>query len=247
MSALTINKTQSWFGNVLRYGTDDNGVVWFVLNDVMAAMGITDPTMGPNLKKKFPEEIGKTKVLDSNGKRQKTNIVSEDVVYSRIVARSNKPAAIRFSRWVGEVIRTIRQTGEYKTNTFEMKTLENESLKLEMELVKFALQAFPDDERMKFLAHEKTSSLLSGQKLLTTDATPPRKVSEIMEDTYAPKVVLKNRSKVGRHVAKRFREYFKRDPDTTNVLVNGHSCKVKIYKSSEIEKVTEWINEILAP
>ena len=68
-----------------------------------------------------------------------------------------------------------------------------------------------------------------------------------MEDTYAVKVVIKNRNKVGRHVAKRFREHYKKEPNTTNVLCNGRACKVKVYNSTYQEKVTEWIHEIMAP
>lgn len=87
--SLTINQTKSWLGNTLRFGTDDDGVVWFVLNDAMAAIGVKDPTMASRLRKKFPESLAKCRVVDSRGQRQQTNIGKEELLYY-IKARHNK-------------------------------------------------------------------------------------------------------------------------------------------------------------
>jgi phage antirepressor YoqD-like protein len=62
------------------------------------------------------DDVSKTEVIDSLGRNQMTNIVSEMGLYDLII-RSDKPEAREFKRWIThEVIPSIRKTGSYSMN-----------------------------------------------------------------------------------------------------------------------------------
>ena len=65
------------------------------------------------------------------------------MVYSCIVPKSRKKGAIKFSRWVGEVIRTIRKTGKY-----ENKSDRSIDPVLMLQAVQLSLAHFEDDVKM---------------------------------------------------------------------------------------------------
>ena len=236
--SLTITASKNWLGHALRYGTDEEGTVWFVLNDVMTALGITNPSMASRLRKKFPEALSVCEVLDSNGKTRKTNTIKEDIIYSYVVPKSSKPEALAFCRWVGKVIKSVRQTGQYRLESLEMR-------RLDMQLLKMTLEHFPDDARMQFFAKEKMASLLGNDQLTLPTRHKPLTVSEIMERNHTRREILKNRIGVGRHVAKRYRELFG-NPKTTEKFVNGHSCQVKVYPYEKFNTIDGWVSDYLS-
>ena len=117
--SLVINETKVFLGSRIRYGEqqDEEGqpAIWFVLKDVCDALGIKNSRdIKSRLEKDHGDCLGLTEVTDALGRPRQTTIVLEDCVYSCIVPRSRKPGAIKFSRWVGRVIRTVRQTGRYE-------------------------------------------------------------------------------------------------------------------------------------
>lgn len=88
-----------------------NGEIWWVLRDVCNVLGISKTAdVAARLDS---DEVGQTDVLDSNGKRQMSYIISEPGLYN-VILRSDKPEAKDFKRWVThEVLPSIRRTGSY--------------------------------------------------------------------------------------------------------------------------------------
>ena len=253
--SLVINETKVFLGSRIRYGEqqDEEGqpAIWFVLKDVCDALGIKNSRdLKSRLEKDHGGCLGLTEVTDALGRPRQTTIVLEDCVYSWIVPRSRKPGAIKFSRWVGRVIRTVRQTGRYERDcvgetdaTLQRRQLDIEANKVNMQMITMAQTMFPNDTRLKFLAQEKLASMMDTHASAVSTVKPPLTVSEIMEKTYSAKFVQKNRSLAGRLVAKQYRLQFG-EPPTTAKLVNGHSVSVKIYPAEHHPLIREWIHLI---
>ncbi len=98
-------------GDDVRVVRDEQGNFWWVARDVADILNISDPQ---TIKERLDEdEHGKTVIIDSMGRGQETSIISESGLYAAI-ARSNKPEAKAFQRWVRkEVLPSIRKTGGY--------------------------------------------------------------------------------------------------------------------------------------
>ena len=102
--------------SVFNFGTNAvrivvrDGEPWFVAADVAAALGYRDAQdAGRSLK---PEQKG-TQNVRTPGGDQRVTIINESGLY-RLVLRSRKPEAEKFSDWVtGEVLPSIRKTGGY--------------------------------------------------------------------------------------------------------------------------------------
>ncbi|MDD3016772.1 MAG: Bro-N domain-containing protein [Comamonas sp.] len=93
-----------------------DGEPWFVATDVCRALGYRDAEKGTrnlsNHQKADTQIVGSS----SGGVEQlrKVTIINESGLY-RLVLRSRKPEAEKFSDWVtGEVLPTIRKTGQYQ-------------------------------------------------------------------------------------------------------------------------------------
>ena len=116
MSNLSIFQFES---KDVRTLTDErDGSVWFVLRDVLAAMGTSTP---PNVAKASVEEVFGDEynkvipILDSLGRKQNTTIVNEPAT-TFLISRSNTEVGKKMNRWIhGEVLPSIRKTGSYST------------------------------------------------------------------------------------------------------------------------------------
>jgi len=131
---LVINKQTTFFGNPVRFGVlgaTPNTQIWFVANDVCKCLGLNNPRVQiSRLRKRHPEWIFKTHVIDQNGQSQETNVIAEDLV-TILIVRSNKAEAVPFQKWVGKVIRTIRNRGVYKLEKDMQLTIKMQQLALE--------------------------------------------------------------------------------------------------------------------
>ena len=118
------------FGNQeIRTVTDEQGEVWFVANDICAALELGNPSQA--LKTHVDETDIQRMETPTPGGLQKLNHVNESGLYTLIFG-SRKPEAKRFKRWVtSEVLPAIRKTGKYvskspapqrATATFPFKT-----------------------------------------------------------------------------------------------------------------------------
>lgn len=83
----------------------------WVLADVAASLGIGNP--GDWVKALDPDEVGSIDIVDGTPGSPVRTVITEPGLY-KLLARSRKPEAKRFDRWVRhEVLPTIRKTGGY--------------------------------------------------------------------------------------------------------------------------------------
>ena len=101
------------FGNQeVRTATDEHGEVWFVANDICAALGLENPRKAV-ADHVYEDDVTQRDTTDSLGRQQLTNHVNESGLYALIFG-SRKPEAKRFKRWVtSEVLPAIRKDGYY--------------------------------------------------------------------------------------------------------------------------------------
>ena len=96
------------FGKVRTAGTADNP--YFCLADICKILGLRVDGVLPRLKK---DGYNRIVVIDSMGREQNAYFVNEQNLY-KIIIRSDKPIAESFQDWVcGDVLPTIRKTGNY--------------------------------------------------------------------------------------------------------------------------------------
>ena len=104
------------FGNhEIRTVSDEHGEVWFVANDVCAALELENPR-DALAKHVDSDDVAKRDTTDNLGRTQLTNHVNESGLYALIFG-SRKESAKRFKRWVtSEVLPAIRKNGYYAAN-----------------------------------------------------------------------------------------------------------------------------------
>lgn len=98
----------------VRTAVDDQNNVWFCAKDVFAALDIDWKGSGTSLRN-YPENWVYT--LQNRGQRGSGDLVfiSEPGVY-RVLFRSNKPEAVKFTTWVcEEVLPELRKNGFFGT------------------------------------------------------------------------------------------------------------------------------------
>ena len=103
------------FGNhEIRTVTDEHGEIWFVANDVCAALELGNPRQAIT-SHVDEEDVHLMDTLTSGGK-QAVNHVNESGLYALIFG-SRKQSAKLFKRWVtSEVLPAIRKNGQYVAN-----------------------------------------------------------------------------------------------------------------------------------
>jgi prophage antirepressor-like protein len=107
-----LERVFTYSGNKVRTILKD-GEVWFVAKDVCEVLGITKHRDA--VSRLSDRQRGSVKV-DTPGGLQEMAAINEAGVY-KLVFRSNKPEAEKFSDWVAEeVLPTIRKTGGYVAN-----------------------------------------------------------------------------------------------------------------------------------
>ena len=110
MSTNLISLTHEQFGQFRIIRDENTGEPWFVAKEVIAALGLGNVTEA--LRALDDDERG-SEFLNTLGGRQKMIIISEPGFYT-LAARSSKPEAKAFSRWVRhDVLPSIRKTGGY--------------------------------------------------------------------------------------------------------------------------------------
>ena len=84
---------------------------WFVAKDVCDVLGISNNKDA--IKSLDEDEVGKSYLTDSLGRKQATNVISESGLYA-LILRSNKPYAKTFRKWItSEVIPALMKRGYY--------------------------------------------------------------------------------------------------------------------------------------
>jgi prophage antirepressor-like protein len=120
--------------NIRIVGTNENP--YFMVSDICKILGIGNTT---EVMKNIPDKW-RSQVQAKGGKStgfQTFNTVNEAGLY-KIIMRSKKKIAERFQEWVcGEVLPSLRKSGEYKMNDeyqMKLKQLEDENLEIKKEL-----------------------------------------------------------------------------------------------------------------
>jgi len=89
---------------------DMDGEAWFVANDVMALLGLTNIT---ETLRALDDDEKQTSVILKSGQNRKVWLVNESGLYN-LIFKSKKPSAIRFRKWVTKVVLpAIRKTGSF--------------------------------------------------------------------------------------------------------------------------------------
>lgn len=97
--------------HLVRTIMDDGGEPWFVAKDVALALGYQ--WAGIRNIQHVPEEWRGVESVSTPSGEQEMLTLSEQGLYF-FVARSDKPAALPFQRWLaGEVLPSLRRTGRY--------------------------------------------------------------------------------------------------------------------------------------
>lgn len=130
------------FGRIRTAGTADNPL--FCLVDICKILGLRVDGVLPRLKKDGYNQIV---VIDSMGRKQNAYFVNEQNLYKTIM-RSDKPIAESFQDWVcGEVLPSIRKTGQY--GVFDIPKTYAEALRLaadQQDMIEHQRQVIEENE-----------------------------------------------------------------------------------------------------
>lgn len=137
MNDLTLFKFEK---TEIRTITDEHGEPWFVLRDVLEAMGSKTTTTNAleSIKQGLGEGYSNEIPLQTKGGLQTVVIVSEPAV-THLVSRSNTETGRKLNRFIhAEVLPQIRKTGRYETGTGHL--LESSST-MALQLTPIAMEA----------------------------------------------------------------------------------------------------------
>ena len=112
MNDIHLKKISPLFGAIRIEGTENKPL--FCASDVCKALGFSNPwkAVGDHVD---DDDLTKCEVIDSQGRNQNTNFVTESGLYALIFG-SKLPRAKEFKQWVtSEVLPSIRQDGGYMT------------------------------------------------------------------------------------------------------------------------------------
>ena len=123
LESFIINAAQTYeheqFGKIRVIEKEGNP--WFIAKDICLALGLRNVTQA--IQKLDEDEVTSSKVIDSLGREQTANAISESGMYSLVLV-SRKPEAKAFKRWVThEVLPSIRKHGGYLTPEKVKETL----------------------------------------------------------------------------------------------------------------------------
>lgn len=99
-------RTEKWNGHEIRFVEIEPGEWWAVAKDIVNALGLKQVTRAISSLPK--DGVTNSKVIDSLGRKQEVNIISEKSVY-RLVFKSRKKEAEEFQDWVFEMLKELRQ------------------------------------------------------------------------------------------------------------------------------------------
>jgi len=120
------------FGNV-RIITKDDGSLWFVAVDICRSLGFGNPRDAVSILD--DDEKDYVGISDAIGRIRETTIISEPGLY-KLIARSRKPEAKIFDRWVRhEVLPKLRQDKDLANEFDHDDYFEREFAKLHQEFI----------------------------------------------------------------------------------------------------------------
>lgn len=168
---------------------DQDGNPWFVLRDILSAMGSTTrPADALSVVKEVLGDgvVNDYSIVDSLGRNQQVTIVSEAAA-TYLVARSNTEAGRKLNRFLHvEVLPQIRRTGTYSPNKEKREEIgiAKDIYELATKALEFARFA-GFSENMAILAADNHIKHLTGSSLLAAMGTTHLVANE-QGRTYTP-------------------------------------------------------------
>lgn len=115
-------KTENWNGHKIRFVEREAGVWWAVLADITKALDLS----AREVRRRLPDDVVSTHMVDSGNGLRKMLIVNEYGIYETVF-ESRKKEAKDFKRWVFDMIKTLRkQTGLEGFQIFRMLDKEHQ-------------------------------------------------------------------------------------------------------------------------
>ena len=146
-------------GVQVRTQRDEAGEPLFCANDVCAALGYVNPWDAIKQHVDSNYDLVKCEVIDSVGRSQQANFVTESGLYALIFG-SKLESAKEFKRWVtSEVLPSIRKTGKYESNQVP-------DLEQKLKLAKLLLEPAGIEGNQLTLALDKVYKANTGESLL---------------------------------------------------------------------------------
>lgn len=215
----TITFASQEFGNIRVLDID--GQPWFVGKDVAMALGYSNPLKAVR-DHVSDEDKGVNDLFTPNGGVQQTIIINESGLYSLILS-SKLEGAQKFKKWVtGEVLPSIRKTGQYVAPTAPVKSAE------EMQFMRDKLEKERrevDLERARFLRSMSLS--YSGKSETFPQILDAYAVHEIVGTFALPLPEIKQRLMTAGEVGKALGI----SAHKVGLLANKHGVKVEAYGS----------------
>jgi anti-repressor protein len=150
--------------NPVRVLVDERGEPWWIAADVCAVLEIANPRDAMSRLDPDEKGVGST---DTPGGRQEMVTVSESGLYS-LVLGSRKPEARAFKKWItSEVIPSIRKTGGYSVQAFQVPKTLQDALRLAADALdaKAALECQVEAMQPKALFHDRVAECKDGQSI----------------------------------------------------------------------------------
>jgi anti-repressor protein len=152
-----LQKAFHYYGKVVRTVLKDEEV-WFVAKDVCDVLGISKHRDA--ISRLNERQRGSVKV-DTLGGKQEVAAITESGVY-KLVFRSKKPEAERFTDWVTEVVlQSIKKHGLYMTEGVLEKTINDPDFMIGL------LNVLKDEKQKRFVAESTVSILTHVNKTYT--------------------------------------------------------------------------------
>lgn len=242
----------------------------FCVKDVCCCLGIVNQSQ----KCKILDEHEKgLHPISTPGGLQKLIFITESGLYKLVLSCRNATkrgtAPHRFMQWITtEVLPTIRRTGSYAVPTARTAP----AIEFNLDVAKFLhsslvaeralAMASKDQRKVDFFTGRIDSTLQQTYVMaglgpvadpMMVEDSPSELITvteamEMMGDPYSSYEYSKHKIKVGRFVAKQFREEFVGEeiPQTTKTLANGHRTAVKAYpnKAWVEEQIVAYFTEI---
>jgi len=145
-----LQKVFNYQGKQVRTVTVE-GSPWFVVKDTCEILDLSNPSEAISRVEK--DDLSTTEVIDSMGRKQIANTVSESGLYD-LIFLSRKPEAKQFKRWVThEVLPDIRKHGIYATDNVIDKILNDPDYGIQL-LTNYKI------EKQKRIEVERTNHIL---------------------------------------------------------------------------------------
>lgn len=215
---------------------------WFCAKDVCNILELTNVSKATSTIK--TEQVS-TITLSYSG-RHTTNVifVSEAGLY-KLIFKSRTPAAEAFQEWVcEEVLPTIRKTGRYEVGADKAIEMERERYRNGLAERIMSTPALVSDFHLRELAKEHLTSIIRAGTTKTETVRYKDLTTLMQEVGYADRVIHAERTRLGRHICKKYRA-MGHTPSTVIKMVNGGDREVKAYPPEHYELIQGWIRELM--